>query len=85
MLDKCKRSCNLCGDLVQQKDRIQPTSKNYRTRRPGNMYTNNIPAQTRSRSSHNDDNILGDRYFGYSPEEKTKETTAKTGKNSLLK
>lgn len=27
MLQKCKRSCNLCGDLVDQKDRIQPTSK----------------------------------------------------------
>lgn len=30
MLDKCKRSCNLCGDLVQQKDRIQyTTTKGY--------------------------------------------------------
>jgi hypothetical protein len=27
MLDKCKRSCNLCGDLVARKDRIQPTSR----------------------------------------------------------
>ncbi len=26
MLDKCKRSCNLCGDLVDEKDRIQPTT-----------------------------------------------------------
>jgi hypothetical protein len=34
MLDKCKRSCNLCGDLVQQKDRIKFTSKKVSVRRP---------------------------------------------------
>ena len=34
MLDKCKRSCNLCGDLVEQKDRIQLTSKKSAIRRP---------------------------------------------------
>ena len=34
MLDKCKRSCNLCGDLVEQKDRIQLTSKKSSIRRP---------------------------------------------------
>ena len=26
MLIKCKRSCNLCGDLVDRRDRIQPVS-----------------------------------------------------------
>jgi len=26
MLDKCKRSCNLCGDLVHLKDRVVATS-----------------------------------------------------------
>mgnify|MGYP001810212871 CR=1 FL=1 len=31
MLEKCKRSCNLCGDLVDKKDRIQATT----TRRSG--------------------------------------------------
>lgn len=36
MLQKCMRSCNLCGDLVDQKDRIQPTSKKPSAmRRPG--------------------------------------------------
>lgn len=35
MLQKCMRSCNLCGDLVDQKDRIQPTSKKpFQMRRP---------------------------------------------------
>ena len=38
MLDKCKRSCNLCGDLVQQKDRIQPTSKKTILRRPNIIF-----------------------------------------------
>jgi hypothetical protein len=38
MLDKCKRSCNLCGDLVQQKDRIQPTSKKTILRRPSVIF-----------------------------------------------
>jgi hypothetical protein len=28
------RSCNLCGDLVEHKDRIQPTSKKATVRRP---------------------------------------------------
>ncbi len=39
MLDKCKRSCNLCGDLVEQKDRIQVTTKKMKIRRP-NLLTN---------------------------------------------
>ncbi len=42
MLDKCKRSCNLCGDLVQQKDRIQPTSKKAVLRRPSTL-ANQLP------------------------------------------
>ncbi|CAF0996396.1 unnamed protein product [Brachionus calyciflorus] len=34
MLLRCMRSCNLCGDLVDQKDRIQPSSKKPSFRRP---------------------------------------------------
>ena len=34
MLDKCKRSCNLCGDLVDQRDRIKVTTKKAVIRRP---------------------------------------------------
>ena len=45
MLDKCKRSCNLCGDLVQQKDRIQATTKKARRPSAAFPYDNNY-AQT---------------------------------------
>lgn len=34
MLQSCKRSCNLCGDLVNEKNRINPTTKKYLIRRP---------------------------------------------------
>lgn len=44
MLQKCMRSCNLCGDLVEQKDRIQPTSKKTLIRRPSPYVTS--PIQT---------------------------------------
>lgn len=42
MLQACKRSCNLCGDLVDQKNRIHPTTKKHLIRRP---------IQTKSQSS----------------------------------
>lgn len=57
MLLRCKRSCNLCGDLVEQKDRIQPTSKKQLVRRPGTYSTasiqnfNNINHQTHTPST----------------------------------
>ena len=40
MLDKCKSSCNLCGDLVKEKDRIKPTTKKLQfNKRPFNGQT----------------------------------------------
>ena len=60
MLDKCKRSCNLCGDLVSQKDRIQPTSKNYRSRRPSTVFNPNVEFNT---------NIPWNRFMGYVTEQ----------------
>jgi hypothetical protein len=34
MLVQCPRSCNLCGDLVKEKDRIQVTTKKSALKRP---------------------------------------------------
>ena len=66
MLDKCKRSCNLCGDLVQQKDRIQPTSKNYKTRRPTtfNPNQNGYSPDADNRLSY-DANSNFNKFLGY--------------------
>jgi len=99
MLDKCKRSCNLCGDLVQQKDRIQPTSKNYRSRRPSTVFNPNAAYTTYipwNRFSSNDDNNNFNKYLGYATEQIAKEelpssindwksTTKETIKNTQTK
>lgn len=41
MLQSCKRSCNLCGDLVNEKNRIHPTTKKHLIRRPLQRVTSN--------------------------------------------
>lgn len=66
MLDKCKRSCNLCGDLVQQKDRIQPTSKKTPIRRPTG-YNQYRPQQ--------EDNSNFFNFIEYNPTTRIPETT----------
>jgi hypothetical protein len=65
---KCKRSCNLCGDLVQQKDRIQPTSKNYRSRRPSTIFSTNTPW---NRFSYSDVNSNFNKFVGYDQTDQT--------------
>ena len=53
MLIKCRRSCNLCGDLVSQKDRIQSTTRRSAISRPAEFYqffsstTQTTPTTTR--------------------------------------
>ena len=47
MLLRCMRSCNLCGDLVDQKDRIQPTSKKTYIRRPTSVATKHYDPYSR--------------------------------------
>ena len=65
---KCKRSCNLCGDLVQQKDRIQPTSKNYRSRRPSTIFSTNTPW---NRFPYSDANSNFNKFVGYDQTDQT--------------
>ena len=82
MLDKCKRSCNLCGDLVQQKDRIQPTSKNYRTRRLTTI-SQNYNAELRYDPNSNFNKFLG-YYTDDIPEEASTTTALATIKQQEM-
>ena len=53
MLDKCKRSCNLCGDLVHLKDRVVATTSRKTNTASRSNYMNynqfNQVASTRDR------------------------------------
>ena len=73
MLLKCKRSCNLCGDLVDRKDRIQPstTRRTYYitpSRINYNGYNNQdhlvFESSSSSPESHTS-TIMSDNYYKY--------------------
>jgi hypothetical protein len=53
---------------VQQKDRIQPTSKNYRSRRPSTIFSTSTPW---NRFSYSDANSNFNKFIGYDQTDQT--------------